>query len=99
MGEGIFGVKTIAISTFSQSLILAPLAILSYLSIQRLSRIFLKAGFPLGSTLSIPHILISATEWPGWLKCRPTALSTFPWVMDPRCSAALSLKRRAVSPP
>ena len=98
MGEGILvKKKPIAISTFNQSLILAPLATQS--SIQRLSRIFLKAGLPLGSTLSIPHILISATEWPGRLKCRPTALSIFPWVMDPRCSAALSLKRRAVFPP
>ena len=99
MGEGILVKKTIAISILNQSLIFAPLATQSYLSIQRLSRIFLKAGLPLGSTLSIPHILISATEWPGRLKCRPTALSIFPWVMDPRCSAALSLKRRAVSPP
>jgi len=99
MGKGIFVLKKIAISIFNQSLILAPLATQSYLSIQKLSRIFLKAGFPLGNTLSIPHILISATEWPGRLKCLPTALSIFPWVMDPRCSAALSLKRRAVSPP
>ena len=94
MGKGIFVLKKIAISIFNQSLILAPLATQSYLSIQRLSRIFLKAGLPLGSTLSIPHILISATEWPGRLKCRPTALSIFPWVMDHLSPVGTKLKLR-----